>query len=240
MTVRKQDIQIVVSDFDKILQQDYGLTLTDVANDPGTRTRRISHAVGVYWKKDISNLKSMRMKSAPSGYNHKWIIDPAKIESMPIQSWQIQMLVHTPSRSPGESVADLATRLKHETEFGRAFRAVLHSYICSDRKTLEAVDKALKEAGLGAVSGLFNPRQLVSASGMAIAAALAPALSTLPAMAIAAGVVVVATLGMKAICPDWKSNKEMSNNDKSGKATAAVSSKPAFNTKRRAAKKSRN
>jgi hypothetical protein len=198
--VRKEDLRMAVDELEKVLKQDFGVTLAEVARDPRRRTQRLTHAVGVLMKRDYSRLETRRSKNAPRGTERKWVIDPVLAATMPPTAWQMQVLKLAPERKRGESPARLAVRLKRETKLGKAFRDTLHGFICDDPEVRKKIEGALKQAGFGAYAGLASPKGVVSASAAPLAATLAPFLSVLPATAVAIAVIVIATLGLNAIC----------------------------------------
>jgi hypothetical protein len=84
---------------------------------------------------------------------------------------------------------------------GRAFVRSIHAYVCKDPPTRKKVRDILKNAGLEEFSGLATPEGAFKAAVIYMVPKLIVVLgSPFPAFGIAIVAIVIAVLGLDAIC----------------------------------------
>jgi hypothetical protein len=115
--------------------------------------------------------------------------------------WELRILETYPGRASGETCKEVALRLKREVLLGRAFVQSIHSYICKDAETRTRVKQILKQAGVEEFSGVATPEGALKASLIWLVPHLSPIVGGFyPAVAIASVALVLAVLGLDAIC----------------------------------------
>ncbi len=186
------------ADFDDIARKRFGTDFKTLAVDPNRNTAasQMRHLVGVVLKKEYSDEKP---KSNSKGeVDFKWKINNAKLESMPDEAWQFQLLGEAPDRLPGETGKQIAARLHRETLLQRCYFNVVHPYLCQTPEVRAEIKSALKEVGLGDYANLATPKTALGIGAAKLYTILS--LTSLPAAWIAVTALAICVIGLKRIC----------------------------------------
>jgi hypothetical protein len=206
-TSAESAIRDALKSMDAVSKAAYGRSFTAVVQDDNRRARnqRIRQLTGVMLKRDFSQ---KLVSTGEDSMKYHWRVDPQALESKSESDWEFKILKASPVRRQGETGKDVAARLKHETQLGRAFVQTLHAYICSDKRVRKQVKKALQDAGLGEFAGFATPQGLIKAGGAGLYGLLLAAIPGVAAAGIAVAAVVVCTLGLSSICRSSKTNSK--------------------------------
>jgi hypothetical protein len=193
------ELRKTLADFDDIAQKRFGTDFETLAVNPD-RNRvafQMRHLVGVALKKQYSDEKP-ETNSKGELVDYKWKINPAKLEGMPDEAWQIQLLREAPNRLPGETGKQVAARLRRETLLQRCYFTVVHPYLCQTPKVRTEIKSALREVGLGEYFSLATPKTALGVGAVKLYAVLS--LTSLPAGWIAVTALALSVIGLNRIC----------------------------------------
>jgi hypothetical protein len=139
-----KEVESAFQTFDYVARRAYGIDFREILSEHNSRRRsaRVRQISGVILK---LNYSKESVKSGSGLDQYKWRIDEDRLARKSDDDWESRMLAAYPGRRPTESAKQqVAMRLKHETNLGRAFVQSLHEYVCKDAKTRARVKKILK------------------------------------------------------------------------------------------------
>jgi hypothetical protein len=207
-----QEVELAFRTFDYVSRKAYNIRFHEVLSESNKRRRssRVRQISGVVLKLNYSQERKI-LHPLTGRTEYRWRIDSDKLARKPDNDWELRILEAYPGRAPGETGKGVALRLKRETLLGRAFVQSLHSYVCKDADTRARVKQILKEGGLEEFAGLATPRGALKASVIWLVPHLSPFFGFYAAAGIVVAALVLATLGLDAIC---RSSSEPANRRK--------------------------
>ncbi len=215
------------SELSSLAQDEYRESLQDIASDsnPQRCAERLGRLVGVMMKQPFATLESFSTPSEHTGAYRGWNLESREQFEIPEkkETWQYQTLAQIRQELTVDSnyfnsfsVYELAENAQCETGFFGYFARILRKYICGNPEIRKKVESAIEQAKGDKTIPTITPEMVVGSGGLALGAYLVqtiPILGIVGAPVIAAVVVILYTLGVRAFC-EWTEGLRTNEDEK--------------------------